>query len=161
MRRQLIFLSVLALVLIFILFYLERRRRRESFVVNTPEAILKLNQLSEAARQVLSMDHDDDETLNNMLRHRDVYNEFTMREGGRSYTENKKRIVLCLRKSSDEFYSWNSLMFVLMHELAHVICDELHHTDKFHRINRALMRRAEKLGYYNSKIPFESSYCGM
>jgi len=158
--RPLIFLSCLLVVLVLGLYYLRRRKRREAFQVNTPEAISKLHQLSEAVRDVLSYDEREDE-LTSLLAGRDVYSEFTMSEGSRSYTENKRRVVLCLRKSPDEFYSWNSLMFVVLHEVAHVICDELHHTAKFHSINRALMRRAERLGYYNPKIPFESSYCGM
>jgi len=157
--RPLIFLSFLLVVLVFGLFYLHRKKRQETFLVNTPEAIFKLHQLSEAAREVLVMPADDN--LSHMLIGRNVYEEFTLSEGSRSYTENKRRVVMCLRKSADKFYSWNSLMFVLLHELAHVICDELHHTDKFHSINRDLMRRAEQLGYYNPKIPFESSYCGM
>jgi len=160
--RNLIFLSFILVGLVWGLYYLHRRRQREAFLINTPEAISKLQELSEAAREILSLKvEDDDDNSLAMLRNRNVYEEFTLSEGSRSYTENKKRIVLCLRKTANEFYSWNSLMFVLCHELAHVICDELHHTSKFHAINRALMRRAERLGYYNPKIPFESSYCGM
>jgi hypothetical protein len=68
---------------------------------------------------------------------------------------------VCLRKNPHEFYSWNSLMYVMCHEVAHVICDELHHTEKFHAINAALLKRAQTLGYYDPRVPFESNYCGL
>lgn len=160
-RPQAFFLVLLFLTigLVVVIIFKQRRRVRESYVINSPSAVSLLHRLSEAMRDILSSY--DDAFLSSMLNGRDVYNEFTMEEGSRSYTENKKRIVVCLRKNPNEFYSWNSLMYVMCHEVAHVICDELHHTEKFHAINAALLKRAQTLGYYDPRVPFESNYCGL
>ena len=160
-RPQVLFLVLLFLTigLVVVIIVKQRRRVSESYVINSPSAVSLLHRLSEAVRDILSSSGGDDLTA--MLNGRDVYNEFTMEEGSRSYTENKKRIVVCLRKNPHEFYSWNSLMYVMCHEVAHVICDELHHTEKFHAINAALLKRAQTLGYYDPRVPFESNYCGL
>lgn len=135
--------------------------REEYFVRPTFETSRLLKMVSDALFDIL--DHNQTvfapplESLND----RDVFNEFTLEEGTRSFTENKKRIVLCVRKSSTSLYTWNSVMFVALHEVSHVICDELHHTRKFHDINKALLLHAERLGFYDSSIAFESKYCGL
>ena len=164
-RPQVLFLVLLFLTigLVVVIINKQRRRVRESYVINSPSAVSLLHRLSEAMRDILSSTSSGGggDYLTAMLNGRDVYNEFTMEEGSRSYTENKKRIVVCLRKNPHEFYSWNSLMYVMCHEVAHVICDELHHTEKFNAINAALLKRAETLGYYDRRVPFESNYCGL
>lgn len=166
-RPQVLFLVLLFLTigLVVVIIVKQRRRVLESYVINSPSAVSLLHRLSEAVRDILSSSSSSSSSggdyLTAVLNGRDVYNEFTMEEGSRSYTENKKRIVVCLRKNPHEFYSWNSLMYVMCHEVAHVICDELHHTEKFHAINAALLKRAETLGYYDPSVPFESNYCGL
>ena len=177
-RPQVLFLVLLFLTIGLVVVIILKRRRRvlESYVINSPAAVSLLHRLSEAVRDILSSTSSSSSSsstggtggssggdyLTAMLNGRDVYNEFTMEEGSsRSYTENKKRIVVCLRKNPHEFYSWNSLMYVMCHEVAHVICDELHHTEKFYAINEALLKRAQTLGYYDPRVPFESNYCGL
>ncbi len=93
------------------------------------------------------------------LNHEDYRKKFTLQEGYSSFTENKKKIVLCMKNQHGEVYSFNSLLYVLLHEIAHVINDELHHTKKFQRIFNELLQHATRLGYYNPKMPFESNYC--
>lgn len=155
------FLGLVFLIILISIVVMARRRKREGYVVNSPDALSLLQRLSEATRDMLGWQEVYHSGVLEPLNRRNVYSEFTMQEGNRSYTENKKRIVICLRKSSTVFYSWNSLMYVVCHEVAHVICDELHHTEKFHTINAALLKRAEDLGYYDPKVPFESNYCGL
>ena len=81
-------------------------------------------------------------------------------EGKKSYCINKRKIYLCLRDEKKEYYPFNMLMYVSIHELAHVICDEIGHTPKFHRIFKELLEKAESLNIYDSKIPIVSNYCG-
>ena len=45
-------------------------------------------------------------------------------------------------------------------ELSHVICDEIGHTAKFHRIFRDLLELAEQKNIYDSSIPIVKNYCG-
>ena len=51
-------------------------------------------------------------------------------------------------------------MYVAIHELAHVLCDEIGHTEKFYEIFNNLLDKAENLNIYDSDIPIISNYCG-
>jgi type IV secretory pathway VirB3-like protein len=81
-------------------------------------------------------------------------------EGKKSYTINKKKIYLCLRNSKRQYYSVNMLTYVALHELAHVLCDEIGHTDKFYKIFKDLLHRAQEIGVYDPHQPIEKNYCG-
>lgn len=85
--------------------------------------------------------------------------EITMFEGKRSYTINKKRIYICLKDENNEYYDFNMLMYVAIHELAHVVCNEIGHTEKFYKIFNELLQKAENLKIYNPKIPIIKDYC--
>ena len=96
------------------------------------------------------------EALNN----RNVLDEIKLYVGSKSYTINKSRIYMCLKDSNGNYYDDNSLMFVLLHEISHVICNSIGHTDEFHKIFEDLLKEAEKVGIYSSKIPMIKNYCG-
>jgi hypothetical protein len=81
-------------------------------------------------------------------------------EGKKSYTINKKRIYLCLKNKNQEYYDQNMLMYVAIHELSHVLCDEIGHTPKFNRIFREQLERAAELGIYDPDKPIVRDYCG-
>ena len=67
-----------------------------------------------------------------------------------SHTINKTRINLCLRCRScgDTLEDINTLMFVAIHEMAHVICDIYGHTKKFWEIMKELLQLAIQNGLY-------------
>jgi hypothetical protein len=79
--------------------------------------------------------------------------------GNKSYTINKQKVYLCLKDENDEYYDDNMLMYVALHELAHVLCDEIGHTEKFKKIFEDLLVDAENKGVYNSSIPPIIDYC--
>jgi predicted metal-dependent hydrolase len=86
--------------------------------------------------------------------------------GGRdtSYTINKESIVLCMRSGkTGELHDINLIMYVAIHELAHVACPEIDHTPLYKSIFVSLLKEADRIGIYkpeNYKInPVE--YCGM
>ncbi|NDE13739.1 hypothetical protein EBZ80_02295 [bacterium] len=81
-------------------------------------------------------------------------------EGKKSYTINKKRIYLCLKDKNEEYYDQNMLLYVAIHELAHVLCDEIGHTAKFNRIFQEQLQRAVELGIYDPDKPIVRDYCG-
>lgn len=81
-------------------------------------------------------------------------------QGKKSYTINKKKVYLCLYDEYGKPYNMNMLMYVALHELAHVFCDEIGHTPKFHRIFKEFLIRAEQKGIYDSTIPILKNYCG-
>lgn len=81
-------------------------------------------------------------------------------EDNKSYTINKQKVYLCLKDDQDEYYPMNMLMYVAIHELAHVLCNEIGHTPKFHSIFSDLLLRATEIGIYDPDIPVIQNYCG-
>ena len=49
-------------------------------------------------------------------------------------------------------------MYVAIHELAHVTCNEIGHTPKFWAIYDALIRKAAKNNLINSNVGMDSRY---
>jgi hypothetical protein len=88
-----------------------------------------------------------------------------------SYSENKgEKIVICLRDKNDPpaypFVDMNTVMFVVLHEMAHLMTAELSsgkHTPEFWANFRRLLEDASRIGIYTpvnySKSPVD--YCGM
>jgi len=79
----------------------------------------------------------------------DVINSISLYEGNDSYTINKKKTYICLTDNNGNYYDDNTLVHVLLHEMAHVMCDEIGHTNKFHSIFTDLLKKAEKKGIYD------------
>lgn len=83
-----------------------------------------------------------------------------------SYTVNKgDAMMLCLRSKDDqqELHDLNLIMYVVIHELAHIACPEEHHTALFKKIFIFLLERAIEVKIYEyvnySIDPHE--YCGL
>lgn len=86
-------------------------------------------------------------------------NNVVLLKGKKSYTINKKKVHICLTDKDGKYYDKNMLIYVTLHELAHVRCDEVGHTEKFHRIFQEILNEAIVKGVYNSKIPIVKDYC--
>lgn len=81
-------------------------------------------------------------------------------KGDSSYTINKYRIFICLRdKNTNQIYDDNMLTYVILHELAHSVCNDIGHTDSFKAIFAEMLNRAEFLGLYDPSIPRPADYC--
>jgi hypothetical protein len=80
-------------------------------------------------------------------------------EDTKSYTINKKKVYLCIKDENGEYYDDNMLMFVAIHELAHVLCDEIGHTDKFQNIFQDLLNKAADLEIYDPSVAPIQNYC--
>jgi hypothetical protein len=97
--------------------------------------------------------------------------ENSMTSSDTSYSENKgQKIVLCLRDKTRPpeypFVPLNTVMFVVLHEMAHLMTEQLttgKHTTEFWANFRRLLEDASKIGVYEpvnySRTPVE--YCGM
>lgn len=82
-----------------------------------------------------------------------------------SYTINKgEKIVFCLRyKLLDNIHDMNTLMYVVIHEMAHVGCPEYGHTPLFKKIFKFLLEQSIVIGIYKP-IDYRinpQNYCGM
>lgn len=86
-------------------------------------------------------------------------NKVILLRGKKSYTINKKRIHLCLVDKDGNYYDKHMLTYVTLHELAHTICNEVGHTEKFHQIFQGLLDKAQNHGIYDSKKPILKDYC--
>ena len=82
-------------------------------------------------------------------------------EGEQSYTLNKKKVFLCLKnKKTGKTYDKNMLIYVLLHELAHVLNEkDVGHTPAFHAEFDKLLKIAEEKGIFDPSIPLEEDYC--
>lgn len=83
-----------------------------------------------------------------------------------SYSVNKgEQIVFCLRsrKIKNQLHKLNLLMYVVIHEMAHVACPEYGHTDLFKKIFAFMTKIAIEIKLYD-KIDFSHDpmeYCGL
>jgi predicted Zn-dependent protease with MMP-like domain len=83
--------------------------------------------------------------------------------GYTSYSVNKgEQIVLCLR-NKDELVDINTMMFVVLHEMAHLASVSIGHTEEFWNNFRWILEESINIGIY-VKQDFEKKsveYCGM
>ena len=82
-----------------------------------------------------------------------------------SYSINKGEvIVFCLRsKITNRLHDLNDLLYVAIHEIAHIGCPEIGHTDLFFKINKYLIQKAIDYNIYKY-IDYKKNnkeYCGM
>jgi len=91
--------------------------------------------------------------------HPDTIDRLIFLEDTKSYTINKSKIYLCLRDENGEYYDKNMLVYVTLHELAHVLCDEVGHTDKFRLIFKNILEQGVQMGIYNPNIEPIDNYC--
>ena len=150
-------ITVLAIVLICgLLFWSIRRQIKEYYLQDDP-VLQKLNRnftefferRSGTWKQPLEM----------LNRRNNVMREIQLFRGDKSYTINKEKVYICLKDEQGDYYNENMLTYVLAHEISHVICDEIGHTEKFHRIFDALLKEMIEDELYNPSIPIQQNYC--
>jgi hypothetical protein len=98
----------------------------------------------------------------------DVFSENSMTSEDTSYSENKgQRIVVCLRDKTRApdypLIDINTIMFVMLHEMAHLMTETIGHTPEFWQNFKRILHDAVKIGIYTpvnySRQP--TPYCGM
>ncbi len=81
-----------------------------------------------------------------------------------AYSVNKgEQLAICLRNVDDnKFINDNLIYFISIHEMAHVMTDEIGHTPKFWDNMKYLLEQSHEIGFYTpedySKNP--QMYCG-
>lgn len=93
------------------------------------------------------------------LNKRQILDEIKVFKGKKSYTINKHRVFLCLKDENNEYYNDNMLMYVFLHELSHVVCDEVGHTEKFHKIFKEILDVAVEKGIWDPNQEIIQDYC--
>tara|TARA_Y100000996_G_C22359203_1_gene576156 strand:- start:16 stop:591 length:576 start_codon:yes stop_codon:yes gene_type:complete len=140
-------------------------------VRDLPDAKEAADRLSEINTKVLRLiDSIKDQKKDGVDRLKENYNPNNLSETGinakyTSYSVNKgEKISICLRnKMNNTFEDTNTVMFVVLHELSHVMTKTVGHDKTFWENMSYLLHEAEKIGIYNhqdyGKIPVD--YCGM
>ena len=94
-----------------------------------------------------------------------IFRESTDNSKFTSYSINKgEEIVFCLRsKSNNTLHDVNELMYVAIHEIAHVGCPEIGHTPLFRRINKEILKYGIECDVYKYKDynTYPEDYCGI
>ena len=92
------------------------------------------------------------------------YTRIPLREGSSSYTEDKSLIVLCLKDpETGEYYDMNTIMYVALHELAHVISKKYddNHGPEFQKNFSKLLQAGAAHGIYDPSKSIAKNYCGI
>lgn len=82
-----------------------------------------------------------------------------------SYTINKgEKIIFCIRsRKNNKLHDINILMYVALHEISHIACPEINHTELFKKIFAFITNEAIDLNIYQYEnfklVPKE--YCGL
>jgi hypothetical protein len=100
-------------------------------------------------------------------RNRTQIYENTTKKGSTSYSVNKgEELVFCIRhrkKNKKKLHNINTVMYVAIHELAHIACPEIGHTPLFNQIFRFLLNVGIEIGVYTHEKYRKTrpEYCGM
>lgn len=83
--------------------------------------------------------------------------------GSTSFTEGKKKIVFCLRNKNGELHDINTLTFVALHEITHVMNDRWGHEKYFWELFKIVLNDAVEAGIYKPVNYGKNlqSYCGI
>jgi hypothetical protein len=94
----------------------------------------------------------------------DAISEGSIESGYTSYSINKgEKLILCIRQTDKSFVEQNVIMYVAIHELAHIMTKEVGHTQTFWDNFKFLLREAIDIGIYK-KVNFNNKpedYCGI
>ncbi len=147
---------------------------KEYLVRNLPDKQEASNMLArirmrlEKICEVMKEKYPDDEAVSRM---NDKFNPDNITEAGKnnkytSYSINKgEKIVFCLRQKNEteDLVDENTMTFVAIHELAHIMTKSVGHTDEFWDNFKRLLKEAVIIGVYRqenyTKDPKE--YCGI
>jgi predicted metal-dependent hydrolase len=143
---------------------------RKYIVRKVPGAQAAADKLATINKKIISLIESlEEEDRKGIKRLKKRYNPDQLSETGldakyTSYSVNKgEKISMCVRQSDNSFIDENIIIFVFIHELSHVMTEEVGHTPKFWDNMAYLLEQGEKIGIYvpedYGKNPV--NYCGM
>lgn len=147
--------------------------KKRYVVLNKKDAKKAADLLAEISKRLikiqtyLEQNHNDQENINTI---KDRFNPSNISEGSpdsqyTSYTVNKgEKMIFCIRdKETKELHDINLMMYVALHEFAHVMSVSVGHNEEFHKNFNYILKVAEEQGLYQ-KLPFgkkQIKYCGL
>ena len=94
----------------------------------------------------------------------DAISEGSVDSGYTSYSVNKgEKIIICIRQKDGQFVEKNTIMYVAVHELGHLMTKEVGHTTLFWDNFRQLLNEAMDIGLYHKTnyAADPKDYCGI
>ena len=183
MKELTIFLLCIIIIFIYMNFirkslYLDKVKstinNKTYYVRNLPDKNEAANKLAEIGillnRLIHSLDEKDKERGEDILRLKKTFNSDYITENipGSlyvAYSLNKgEELSICIRdEDTEKFIDNNTILFVAIHELSHIMTDEMGHTKLFWENMKYLLEEASSLNIYEvidySNYPV--MYCGM
>ena len=172
----LIVVIIIGLIMLFFMFIKKRMgltRYRKEMVAKAPNKQRSVNLLGEIKRRIKRLINQcdtyygDKENVRNLRERFDPNNiqETSLYDSGTSYTVDKgKELRLCLRdKKTLQHHDINTLMFVSIHELAHIMSNSYGHNEEFTRNFKFLLEQAVASGVYKAE-DYErkpAKFCGI
>lgn len=91
------------------------------------------------------------------------FTKIRMYENGQTYAHNKKDIYICLKDKQGNYYDYNTLMYVTLHEIAHIITrgESSDHDEKFLKNFNNLLKRAKNARVWTPRIKMPEIYCNV
>jgi hypothetical protein len=134
------------------------------------EAADKLGKLSQDLQRLVDYVYKHNNDREGVDQLKDNFNSRNINEnppGGQytAYSVNKgEELAMCLRElKTEKFIDYNLVLFVAIHELSHIMTDEVGHTPKFWDNMKFLLEKARDIGIYipedYNKTP--KMYCGL
>jgi len=133
------------------------------------DAANKLAHISESLTKLVDRVYTNDKDREGVEQLKDRFNSRNIMEntpGGKytAYSVNKgEQLAICLRNvDDDKFMNDNIIYFVSIHEMSHVMTDEIGHTKKFWDNMAYLLEQAHALGFYTPEdyATNPQMYCG-
>ncbi|NDC94804.1 hypothetical protein EB118_12600 [bacterium] len=159
--------------------YLIRRgkSKSEKYLSNSADTLAEINiQIEKLIEHLLKKIPEGSENRHYVKHLRKNYNHTVLSEAAidqryTTYTIDKKSMHVCLRTrdNNEQLYDINVLMYVILHELAHLCNYDIHgnaiqgHGDSFKKIFKLLVQESINIGVYKY-IDYTSKpqeYCGM
>ena len=153
---------------------ISKKDNRKYIVRKLPDAEKGADKLAEINSYILSLikslenkeNNDDTGNIKTLINR---YNPDTLSETGKdaeytSYSVNKgQKISICIRNKDNSFIDNNTVIFVVIHELAHVMTDSIGHTEEFWDNMKYLLEKAEEMKIYTPQDYNTNpvNYCGM
>ena len=174
------FISFLVIIVIFKTIYItpditKRKSKNDNieYIVrdleNSQEAADKLSSINIKLRRLIdSLDKNEREGIDRLKNRYNPYKLTETEENSKytSYSLNKgEKIALCIRKEEDSniFEDENTIIFVAIHELSHIMTESVGHETEFWDNMAFLLEKADKLNIYDPVNYNENNidYCGM
>ena len=136
---------------------------------NSQEAAEKLSSINTKLKKLIdSLDKDEREGIDRLKERYNPYRLTETEENSKytSYSLNKgEKIALCIRKKGDNltFENENTVIFVAIHELSHIMTESVGHEKEFWDNMAFLLEKAHELDIYEPVDYNENNidYCGM